>query len=150
MGNAKTNHLGRIHPFGFIVTKDMIYIMLFSCHLQALCNPTMYRKRLISWGHFKLFLFYIVPVVILSVVLNVPQTLSVTAKGRSMEANRIYMNFMMVFQLFHPLLTTVSVSTALMIWMNWKIIMRIKARRVRGVNRSVTRHMEIVQVRMIC
>ena len=113
---------------------------------QALCNPTQYRQRLRSWGQKKVLLLYLLPVIIASLILNIPQAVSVTNKGLMLESNKLYMDFLLFFQLFHPLLTSVSMSAFFLIWMNTKIFLRIKARRVRGVNKKVTRHMEVVQV----
>jgi hypothetical protein len=113
---------------------------------QALCNPTQYRQRLRSWGQKKVLLLYLLPVIIASIILNIPQAVSVTNKGLMLESNKLYMDFLLFFQLFHPLLTSVSMSAFFLIWMNTKIFLRIKARRVRGVNKKVTRHMEVVQV----
>ena len=89
---------------------------------------------------------YLLPVITASFILNIPQAVSVTNKGLMLESNKFYMDFLLFFQLFHPLLTSVSMSAFCLIWMNTKIFLRIKARRVRGLNRGVTRHMEVVQV----
>ena len=115
--------------------------------MQALCNPTKYRQRLRSWGQKKVTLLYLLPVITASFILNIPQAVSVTNKGLLFESNKLYMDFLFYFQLFHPLLTSVSMSAFCLVWMNSKIFLRIKARRVRGVNRTVTRHMEAVQVK---
>ena len=118
----------------------------YNKEIKALCNPTQYRQRLLSWGQRKLFLLYLLPVILASLILNIPQAISVTNMGLMMESNKMYMDFLLFFQLFHPLLTSVSMSAFFLIWMNTKIYLRIKARRVRGVNRKVTRQMEVVQV----
>ena len=69
-----------------------------------------------------------------------------TPTGFKMESDSTYMDFLLYFQLFHPLLTTVSIPFIVLIWMNSKIFLRIKARRVRMVNRRVPRQTEAVQV----
>ena len=92
-------------------------------------------------------LLYLLPVITASVILNIPQAVSVTKKGLLLESSKLYMDFLFYFQLFHPLLTSVTMSAFCLVWMNSKIFLRIKARRVRGVNRTVTRNMEAVQVK---
>ena len=111
-----------------------------------MCNPTQYRQRLLSWGQRKLFLLYLLPAILASLILNIPQAISVTKMGLMMESNKIYMDFLLFFQLFHPLLTSVSMSAFFLIWMNTKIYLRIKARRVRMVSREVSKQTEVVQV----
>ena len=81
-----------------------------------------------------------------SLVLNIPQAFSVTSMGLMLESHKTYMDFLLFFQLFHPLLTSVSMSSFFLIWMNCKIYLRIKARRVRGISRTLTRQIECVQV----
>ena len=96
-----------------------------------------------------MLVLYLLPVVTASFILNIPQAFSVTNKGLMLESNKTYMDFLLFYQLFHPLLASVSMSAFCLIWMNTKIFLRIKARRVRGLNRGVTRHMEVVQVQAI-
>jgi hypothetical protein len=100
----------------------------------------------LSLGHTNLLLLYLLPVIISAIILNIPQTVSMTTTGFKMESDNTYMDFLLYFQLFHPLLTTVSIPFIFLIWMNSKIFLRIKARRVRMVNRRVPRHTEAVQV----
>ena len=116
--------------------------------MQALCNPTKYRQRLIYWGQRRIVQLYLLPGVLASIILNIPQAVSVTKLGIKMESHKSYMEFVLYFQLLHPLLTSVSMASFCMIWMNTKIFLRIKARRVRGASKA-TRHMEAVQVARI-
>ena len=111
-----------------------------------MCNPTRYRQRLLSWTHTKLLLLYLLPVIMASFLLSIPQAVSMTTMGLKMESEKTYMDFLLFFQLFHPLLTSVTLPSFLLIWMNSKIYLRIKARRVRMVNREVSKQTEVVQV----
>jgi len=101
--------------------------MTASCTIerhQAVCLPHVYRERLIQTGKSWLVTYYVLPTLLSAACLNIPRFISVTSMGLELQKNPIYLRFLIMYQCFHPIFTTVLCPFLLLTILNFRIYRR--------------------------
>ena len=65
-------------------------------------------------------LFHISPVILLSLLLNIPKFISITSLGLTLQKIPQYLKFILFFQAFHPLTTTGLAPLIILCALNYK------------------------------
>ena len=65
---------------------------------------------------------HILPALSFGVVLNVPKILEISSVGLILEKNVDYLKFAMIYQVFHPLLTTIIIPIIILMIINYGIL----------------------------
>ncbi|XP_023335619.1 FMRFamide receptor isoform X2 [Eurytemora carolleeae] len=94
----------------------------------AVCSPHTYQSRLATRGQCKIILSYILPVVLFSIVLNLPRLLVMTPLGGMARDSSLLLKLGIYSQVLHPLATTCLLPLIILSVLNYKIIYVIRNR----------------------
>ena len=97
---------------------------------SAISSPFTYQIKLTRRGYWKSISYYVLPVITASVILNLPKVLHIgrllSPMSRYHEKN--YIKAGIIYQIFHPLLTTCILPIFILSILNYKVIKISKQR----------------------
>ena len=90
----------------------------------AVCSPHSYQHRVAMRGHYCILLSYIIPTIIATVILNIPRIMQLLDVLCSSENIHISINkFGIIFQVFHPLITSCIIPIFALSILNYRILL---------------------------
>ena len=96
----------------------------------AVCSPFTYQTRLVERGHWRILSSYIMPVMLIAIMLNIPKLLNLAkmefVKNMFRHHRGNYIKFGIISQLFHPLSTTCLLPIIVLCILNYRIFLGSK------------------------
>ena len=92
---------------------------------QAVCFPYTYQIRLVKKGNWYIMIGNMIPIFLAAVLLNMPKILNLTQIVSLVDIfqdDKIYIKVGIIFQVFHPLLTTCVVPILILVFANLGIL----------------------------
>ncbi|XP_023331090.1 FMRFamide receptor isoform X2 [Eurytemora carolleeae] len=106
------------------VTASVFFTVAISLERHtAVCSPLTYQARIVEKGHVCLLVSYSLPVILFSILLNLPRIFAHFPFGQILQADPMYIQTGIYSQIFHPVCTTCILPFISLAVLNYRIFL---------------------------